>query len=589
MRWLSLVLLAACGRVGFDAHGDASAGDAGIPIRLELPPGGEIDRIAIAPDGAWYAVAVAGTVYRSDDHMIWTPCGQIAATGLVVAGTDVYASGTDVKLSTDRCATWQGTGAPRFSDNVALGPTGDLLALADDGIYGHSSTGWQRVTTPVDGATFDSYSSDPSVQIAATRGAGIIHSTDGVTWTQETAGLATLSIRDVAAASGHDYLITDASSTSSGGVSCSDGTATGWTICYDVGGTAVAVDPKNASHVLAAIYDNLVETTDAFATSAASKRGGAMGDSIVRNLTFQSDLSVVAATDSGVYYAAPGTLTWEARLTGLASWSVLGIARHSTGDLYLATESGVIHGAPCAPYTHSFAGMRDNNEVAAIATAADGSVIAVGRHIWLSTDGGTQWSEAFQLGVPDAYRAYSIAFDGTHAYVGTSTQVYSADPPYTTWTVHSFGSPTHIVLGMHVVGGALWLATDGGLFRTTDQAATFQAVPDVATPLTSIAETADSELVAGDAAGGVWISGGGRQSWQHVGPANHPVHAVANAGGAILALTSNGVYASHDAGQTWTVAPTTTALDTRSVIVDPADGQLVVGTIGHGLVKVAVP
>jgi hypothetical protein len=589
IRIVLVVALAACGRVGFDeGTTDGSAG--GTRIGLELPAGGELDRISVAADGTWYAVSAIGDAYRSDDGMAWVRCGD-AVVSNVIENLDgvVYAGGADVLLSTDRCATWQPTGIDRYTQAVAIHKT-DVYALTDIGLRVRDGTTWVPVATPLDTARFNELASCENCPWVLGTNSGLMHSLDGVTWNVvPSSQLPTGNIIDVASSPTHTYAITSAGGASSGGVVCSDGSAGTWTSCYDDGGTAIAVDPTNDQHAFAAIYDGLLETHDAFATYDYDKRGGEMGAAIVHHMAFLPDGALVAATDRGAYYAAPGTTAWEARHTGLATWNINDIAR--TGDeLYLATEGGVIHGVVGQSYTASFAGLADNTLVNAIAVTPDGTPLAVGRHVWTSADHGATWTMLFQLGLDDEYRAFTVTLAGTRAYIGTYTQVYSADPPYQTWTPHTIAGSDHHVTGLLVTGGELWATTTAGVFVSSDQGATFQAVGSLGgATYWSVAQLADGSLAVGTDSDGIWISDATRATWQHVGPANQKVNRIAIAAGAIIASTDNGIYASHDRGLSWSSDATTARRQTRTAFVDPADGQLVVGTIGRGLVKTSIP
>ena len=193
-----------------------------------------------------------------------------------------------------------------------------------------------------------------------------------------------------------------------------------------------------------------------------------------------------------------------------------------------------------------------------------------------------------QLGAPDGYRAFAITFDGARAYVGTYAKIYSADPPYDTWTPHAIAGADHFVTGLLATGGALWATTTTGVFVSTDQGATFQFVDALgAITYWSVAQLADGSLAVGTDNAGIWISDPARTSWEHVGPAGQKVNRIAVAAGAIIASTDSGIYASHDRGVSW--SSDGGKLQMRTAFVDPADGQLVVGTIGRGLVKVAIP
>jgi len=68
----------ACGRVGFDAliDGAGDGGDGGVPRSLQMPSGGQMSQVIIAPNGNWYAISQNAGAYRSiDQGMSWTRCG----------------------------------------------------------------------------------------------------------------------------------------------------------------------------------------------------------------------------------------------------------------------------------------------------------------------------------------------------------------------------------------------------------------------------------------------------------------------------------------------------------------------------------
>lgn len=586
-RWAfvgALTALAGCGRLGFDAtgaQGDGS-GSAGTPIALELPAGGAIVHLALSPAaGPWYAITTDGAAYRSDDHQSWVPCGALVVTTIAARdSTTVYAGGTDVSVSTDACATWQPLPTGRFADGVGLS-FNTVYALLDNGLRKLNGTTWSTITTPLDGAAFKELAAAAGSPYLIGTNAGLLHSADAVTWTS-VAGLPSGQIADVATSPAHTYAISAASGMSNGVVSCSDGTATTWTTCYGVGGTSVAVDLTNPAHAFAAVYDNLVETTDGFATSMAERRGGAMGYEVVHEIRFEPDGSVVAAGDRGVFYAAAGTIAWQPRYDGLNAWTVRGFARAGS-DIYIATDGGVLHAVVGEPYTHSFAGMGDNTQNNAIAVAPNGMVLSVGRDIWGSTDHGVTWATLVQLGVADSYRAYSLLLDGGRAYVGTAASVFIADPPYTSWTAHAVN---HTVFALLHTGTRLWAGTDMGLYTSDDDGASFQPVAAVSVECDSLAQLADGSIVVGTQTGTL-ISDASRTTWTPHGPTNRIVRHLLVSGDALVASGDAGVFASHDGGTTWAASAMTSRAN--AALLDAADGQLVVGTNGHGIVKTAIP
>ena len=577
MRLAFVLVLAACGRLGFDARTTDGAGSAqGTPVTLTLPDGGEIDFINVSATHAWYAVTHAGAAYRSDDHATWIACGRRFTTQIAsLDNGHVYAGGADTAVSTDSCATWTELGAGRFTGGIG-NYNNVIYALLDNGLRTWNGTTWTTVTTPLDGARFKSFAAFGTGQFLIGTGNGLLHSPDGTTWTA-VATFPSNNIVDVATSMTHTYAISAASGSSSGAVSCSDGTAQTWTTCFAEGGTAVAVDPTNDQHAFAAIYDNLVETQDAFANEKFDQRGGAMGYAAVHDVRIMPNGTVVAATDRGVYTAAPGTINWQPALAGLGAWTIEDIAL-AGDEVYIATTGGVLHGTRGQPYTHSFSGMSPNTINNAIVVAPDGTVISAGRMIWTSTDHGATWA-ATDIGSADGYRAFAAYLDGTRVWIGTGSTIYIGDPPYTTWMPLALGKKVNALLRTDT---RMWAASDSGLLYTDDNGATWQSA--LTSYCESLALLPDGSLAVGTVAG-TQISDATRTTWTARGPTAEIRH-LAVAGGALVAATDGGLFASHDGGATWTRGPTG-AMNT--VVVDPADGQLVVGTDGAGLAKAAIP
>jgi len=579
---LALVLVvAACGRLGFDAHtGDGAPPDVppGTPLTLALPDGGEIDFINVSATHAWYAVSHVGAVFRSDDHVTWVPCGARFTTQVVALDNGVvFAGGADTAVSMDNCATWTELGAGRFTDGLTS-YNSIIYALLDNSLRAWNGTTWTTIATPLDGARFKSMSVYAGSQFLIGTGNGLLHSPDAMTWTAVTS-FSSDNIVDVATGPAHSYAISAANDTSTGEVACSDGTAQTWTACFAEGGTAVAADPTGDKHAFAAVYDNLLETQDGFATEQFDRRGGAMGFAAVHDLHFMANGALVATTDRGIYTAAPGTNDWQPAFTGLDAWTVNDIAL-AGDDVYIATTGGVLHGRRGQPYTHSFAGMGPNTINNAITVAPDGTVISVGRMIWTSTDRGATWSST-DVGAADGYRAFCAYLDGTRVWVGTGSTLYVADPPYTTWTGVSTG---HRINALLRTGTRLWAASDTGLIASDDEGMTFQPVAMLTIYAESLALLPDGSLAVGTAMG-LAISDPTRTTFATRSPAVTDIRRITLAGTALVVATPGGIYASHDQGVTWLKG---LATPTNTVVYD-VDGQLVLGTDGAGLAKTAIP
>jgi hypothetical protein len=585
---IAFLALTSCGRIGFDATDGGASGDAdGSPaaVSTALPAGGAIHRLALAPDGTLYAHTQGGRIFRSDDQQSWTQCGVQDGRGIAVASDgSVWVAGNDVFVSTDRCATWQPTGIDRSASNVAAFGT-DLYALVDIGVRKRAGTGWVAVPTPADGQAFRLFGGSvvSGRRVFGTLN-GMVSSPDGVTWTY--VPTVAPSIQSVAVAPTRSYTIS-----AGGGITCSDGFATTWTTCNVGGnGAAIAVDPFDDQHVVAAVTDELGETTDGFATLALGKRGNGMkgmDETNIMELLYTPTGGLFAGGLRGVFFAPDATFNWQPRLTGLDAWQVLSIARAGT-DVYLATSAGVLHSSAGADFTIDTVGQRYSTRTRAVAIAPDGTVLASGRSVWASRDQARTWTTLNVLDGSDVYFGFSIALAGSRVYIGTATRVIRADPPWTTWTSHPVAGQNREVVALRIVDGALWAGTPTGLFVSTDEAASFQPVAGVAEDCLALEQLADGGLVVGTDFG-TYISDPTRTTWQHQGPASFIVKGLAIIDGAIVAAGFGGVFASRDRGVSWQPVAGTDGLSAISVIEDPGDGSLVIGTAGDGLVRARLP
>ncbi|MBA3464582.1 MAG: hypothetical protein H0T46_31915 [Deltaproteobacteria bacterium] len=201
--------------------------------------------------------------------------------------------------------------------------------------------------------------------------------------------------------------------------------------------------------------------------------------------------------------------------------------------------------------------------------------------------GGRTWIGLNVLPAEDGYFASSIAFIGARAFVGTYRRVLVADPPYTTWTPHQIMGANREVFAVAVTGGKLWAGTEDGLFVSADQAMTFQAVPQVSVLVEALLVLPDGGLAAATG-GGTWLSDAATATWALRGPAEYTYKHALIPGG-LVAATEDGAFVSRDRGLTWALAPGSETYTVPSAIYDRGTGELVIGTIGAGLVRVPLP
>ena len=146
------------------------------------------------------------------------------------------------------------------------------------------------------------------------------------------------------------------------------------------------------------------------------------------------------------------------------------------------------------------------------------------------------------------------------------------------------------IIHLALVPNGPWfaVATDGAAYRSDDHQSW---VPCGALAVTTVSAVNSTTVYAGGS--DVNVSTDACATWQPLptgtphGPSNKIVRHLLLTGDVLVASGDAGVFTSHDGGITWAAS----AISARSnvALVDPADGQLVVGTNGHGIAKTAIP
>ena len=579
-----LLMLAGCGRIGFDAATNDSSNDGAGPGRsLVLPAGGQMKQVAIGPDGTWYALSDTGGAFRSTDAgATWMRCGEHIGGGIAVTSDNVvWIAGADVARSSDHCATWQNTGSPNRAENVFADGM-NVYALCDIGLERWMGGSWQTITTPFDGARFFKMARGSQRYFIATN-VGMLISNNGSTWSSTQTGFGDLWIQDVVAGTTRTYAI---SLGAPGGISCSDSTGATWSVCFPTGGFSLFVDPANDSRVLAGIYDDMAITTNAFGGVNLGVREAAnMDHALIHGMTAAPDGSVVIASDRGLFQTTPpGALTTTPRNTGLDAWDIDRITVHG-GDMILSTRGGPLYSQDGGPFAISTDGIMSNTSVFDAAVAPDGTLFVAGRDLYTSKDRGATYQLAYVGSVDDGYRFHSIAFDGPRAIMGSQNRVLTSDPPYTTWTPHNVVAGNRDVIAIHPTPGRLLIGTTLGVYESMDNAASFQPVTAIdATRAHDFLDLADGSVIVATSAG-VWKSDASRTTWSRAGLDGMYVDGLAASGTTLYAATSAGVYFMR--GTTWSPVPGAETLAASDLVVE--NGALIIGSDSRGLVRVPLP
>jgi hypothetical protein len=540
-----------------------------------------------APNGDWYAVSSTAGAFRSTDQgMTWMRCGaRLGDSIATTADGVVWMSGADVGRSTDNCATWTNTLNPRFSDYVfAEGMT--VWALTDIGLRRWSGTSWVSIPTPLDNTRFLTMSKGPARYFIGTVDQGLMTSPDAITWTQAPlTAFQSPRVLGIAAGSAATYAITAGTSHN---IACSDTLGATWTDCHNGGGLSITVDPANSQHVIAAIYDDLGETTNGFGAFSTGLRAPGMDAAIVDYIHYRPSGELFAATDRGIFYTPVGSSGFQARLDGLDAWDIDAISQDGD-DMWVSTRGGPLHSVRGQPFTIGTAGITGNTTVRHVRAMADGRVIAGGRNLYISSDRGDTWTQLYMANAVDGYYAADIAFNGTRMFVATGTRLLWSDPPYASFTPVAFPGGNHPGDVLLMTASGLWIGTDDGLHVSKDNGATISPIPDIGSRVVrTIRELADGRIIIGTQ-DGAWISDAAFTTFTRAGLSGIYVDGLTLNGTTFIAATAVGVLYTRDNGMSWTPVPGAENIPSSATIVDDTTGQLIVGTDSRGLIRVPLP
>jgi ligand-binding sensor domain-containing protein len=597
-RVLALLALTACGRIGFGEQSPSDGTtDGGTPrFPLVLPEGGTMLQVAIAPSGTWYVRTASAGVFRSrDEGGSWAACANGPPPTGIGVGPDnaVYLSGASMRVSTDECDSFTTLATARYSNHTA--PAGAFMyALTDQGIERRSNGAWMQVLD-VPGTPFGPFAArggNTPLLVAGTNNSGVYTSDTGAAWTPRTTGFATPNIRGVAVGATKSYAIAGALGTSSGGISCGNADGTVWSICVSYGGVAIAVDPTDEDHVVAAVYDELAETTNGFMTTQFGRRGpGGLSNALVRHVEFSQTGALIAATNRGLFVSPPGPLAFQSRNSGLSAWTVERLLVDGD-DLFVATDAGLARSLDGAELAIDTTGIPSDVDFNDVAIAPNGDVVGIGRGVWRSADRGVTWTLLYSFPDADDYHAYSIELGANgRIYAGSQRRLLVSDPPHTTWSPRSVGALSTKIDELVLHDGQLWAGTNMGLFVATvaldlSDVMSFVRIDSVGGGVESIALLADGGLLVGTSTG-VWTSDATRTTWTE--RMTRATRTVLVHGEVLLAATSEGVFASRDGGASWTIVPESDGLGTSGLAIDPGSGELIYGAAGRGLVRAAIP
>jgi photosystem II stability/assembly factor-like uncharacterized protein len=303
-----------------------------------------------------------------------------------------------------------------------------------------------------------------------------------------------------------------------------------------------------------------------------------------------------AGTAEGLLLRTAGTTRWQAdpSLTG----PVLDLALDSSGRLYLVQgQQGLLVSSTASSSTGTWTTLHDEPQALSVAVSSAGRDLylgTAGRGLWVSHDGGEQWEQAPEIG-DDYINSVQVAPQHGAVVVCARKCLYRSSDQGRTWAVVP-GLPDRPAALTLAPGGELLAGLPGSIARSGDAALTWTlcgkglptgaAILDIAV---SCPENSDAGCILSAVAGdGVYRSHDGGQTWQRydAGLGGPLVEALASGGsGSLVAATRMGLYRRASGRATWKpVAPDFCYEHIYSLARHDASGLLYAGT-EHGLLR----
>jgi photosystem II stability/assembly factor-like uncharacterized protein len=587
-------VFAACGRIGFDA---------GSFSPIALPSGGRITDVALAADGTLYAAGCNVYMLRSNDNgASWMRCGgafeieriTVSPTGAVLAAGD-----NGVWQSDDRCATWRDLALDQpASIVVAAGPR--LLAGTYAGLYSYDGATWSA--PQLAGVKVIDIAVSPGLDhiYAATGGYNVVgngiacSSDGGQTFAYCNNGVSGLTAT---------YVVVDSANgnrayaqvfgagfqlyrTIDGGAS--------WTVSDANGGAMVAVDPADDTFISWASWGAGLEASYNGGTTydGLDHRSASMFSTLMQRMAYAPGSQLYAATDRGLFAAADHRLLWAELDVGIDAWEIDQIVVGPSGVIYLATPAGVLrsidHGATWSEEVQGFGSLSETSGLAQSPVSASTIYTATTNSLMRSDDQGQTFTPIYSPGPVANYHVLRVHVLGPNTIVATTEGGVAVSTDGSTFRHTSLDGAldyTHDVLALDASATQLVAVSDVGVFVSSDSGGSWSSTGLTGVGANCIAQLGSSLVVGTNL--GVYSASSPMGPWTPSGLDGIEIDGLFVANGRLLAGTVGGVFVSDD-GATWqpvrgleTEYPTTFAIDTN--------GDLLVGTYGHGLFRAPVP
>jgi photosystem II stability/assembly factor-like uncharacterized protein len=324
-------------------HWTVGAGTLGTPFGDVAVASGDPQKV--------FASSVYGLYKSSDRGVTWSLAHPFGSFKVAVSanGSVVYSVSTGGPIrSADGGVTFgsTGSGLPAGTSALVLDPqNADTIyaaLLSNAGVY-KSTDGaahWSAANTGLTAPAYFSLAMDPSNSSVLYTGPGpgrIFKTTDGAaSWTELTNGLGNAFYRSIAISASPATIIT----VTDNGFYKSTNAGSSWTgPTPPLAGTAVAIDPNNASNILLVSNFNLLMSVNGGTTFTPSASGltAAYTQSIA--VDPRNESIVYASGPAGIFKSVDHGESWTSLLTGLNQ--AIAVDPFNSATLYATTSGNV--------------------------------------------------------------------------------------------------------------------------------------------------------------------------------------------------------------------------------------------------------
>jgi photosystem II stability/assembly factor-like uncharacterized protein len=391
-----------------------------------------------------------------------------------------------VYLSTDDGTSWtaRNTGIENIHiTTLIVDSNGELYAGSlEDGIFYSSDQGitWTSRNTGLGSPNINSLKSAPNGDIyAATQAHGIYQSTNqGLSWTAVNGNLPDLHVRTIAIDANSEIYI----GTEAGGIFKSSDNGSTWIAKnqnIDVQNLNAALTVGGSDLLLGTGGSGIFHSPDGY--SGWINKNNGLENLYVTGFVAGGSGEIFAGTYSGVFRTSDAGENWLPANNGIEDAQVLQIASDPTGRLYILTRAqsfgALFYSDDHGDNWTSIPIGNNNIFLESMAVDAQGNLFLSGSNffveglVFISTDGGTTWSDTALtqfstrsfLAIDNSDRLYAV-FNGD--------EFFYSDDAGTTWnTINATGLPANSIVEQFAFdsGNHIYAATQSkGIFYSED-------------------------------------------------------------------------------------------------------------------------